>query len=228
MKHIAIYDAVSRRRLAYLQKAYDIGYTKEHGKLWTARFSLPLNDPKRKYCSYFNLVEMFDGDDYVGLFRIMPIADTHSDNSSATYECEHALATLMDDVLPGWHEIGNLGVFTHEVLRYVLAQQTTVRWALGSCEFQHQHLYGWEDENLLTALFSIPRPFVEDYQWEFDTTVFPWAIHLRRAGKTARGLPLQKKYAGRRKRNRPEPAVHPSLRLRLRRGRERAEHQKAK
>jgi len=181
MKYIAIRDAVSRKRRAYLENAYNIGYTTEYGTLWTARFSLPLGDKKRKHCRYFNLVELFDGDEYVGLFRIMPMADTHGGESFATYECEHVQATLMDDVLLGWHEIGNIGVFTREVLAYILAQQTTQRWVLGDCDFDHQYLYGWEDENLLAALFSVPKPFAGEYRWEFDTTAFPWTLHLRRA-----------------------------------------------
>jgi len=197
MKYIAIRDAVSRERLAYLENAYSIGYTTEYGKLWTARFSLPLGDKKRRYCRYFNLVEMFDGDEYVGLFRIMPMADTHAGESSATYECEHVQATLMDDVLLGWHEIGNIGVFTRDVLAYILAQQTTQRWVLGDCDFDHQYLYGWEDENLLAALFSVPKPFAEEYRWEFDTTAFPWTLHLRRApDKVAADLRYKKNMIG--------------------------------
>ena len=181
MKQIAIFDAVTRKRLCYLQNAYAIGYTKENGKLWTARFSLPLSDPKRKHCRYFNLVEVFDGDRYVGLFRIMPADDTRENENASTYECEHVLATLMDDVLLGWHEIGNIGVFTRTVLEYILSKQTTQRWVLGECDFTRQYLYGWENENLLTAFFSVPQPFTDEYRWEYDTTVYPWTLHLKYA-----------------------------------------------
>jgi len=175
------------KRLAFLQNAFDIGYSIDLNALWTARFSLPYSDPKRQYCQYFNFVELWDSDPhthsdkYIGLFRIMPAAvSKYGKDDCVTYECEHVLATLMDDVLLGWHQIGNLGVFTEEVLGYILSKQIVPRWALGDCAFRHQYLYGWEHENLLSALFSVPKCFAEDYRWEFDTTRTPWTLHLRR------------------------------------------------
>jgi phage minor structural protein len=180
MKTVSVFDHESGRRLAYLQNAYNIGYTQELNALWTARFSLPYSDPKRKHCKYFNFVDIYDGERYVGLFRIMPTATSRSaDGNSVTYECEHVLATLLDDVLLGWHEIGNLGVFTDDVLGYILSRQTVRRWTLGDCDFAHQYLYGWENENLLTALFSVPSAFAEPYRFEFDTSQSPWTLLLR-------------------------------------------------
>jgi len=129
-----------------------------------------------------NHVEIYDGEKYVGLFRIVPSRLTkNSSTKEITYECEHVLATLMDDILFGWHEIGNIGVFTQSVLRYILDKQVVKRWELGECDFRHQFLYGWEHENLLKALFSIPAPFKDDYRWEFNTKSIPWLISLKRA-----------------------------------------------
>jgi phage minor structural protein len=180
MKYISIYDSVTGKRLAYLQNAYDIGYTLELNALWTARFSLPQSDPKRRHCRYFNFVDIWDGERYVGLFRIMPTASMRGNGGdTVTYECEHVLATLMDDVLLGWHQIGNLGVYTDEVIGYILSKQTAPRWTLGACDFRHQYLYGWENENLLTALFSVPNCFAEAYRWEFDTSQTPWVLSLK-------------------------------------------------
>lgn len=174
MHYLSVFDHTTNKRVAFLENAYNVGYTLEQNALWSARFSLPLSDPKNRLCKYFNYVEIYDREKYIGLFRIIPTTTTKDAGTRETvYECEHVLATLMDDVLFGWHEIGNRGVYTTSVLRYILDRQTTKRWQLGACDFSRQFLYGWENENLLSALFSVPKPFTEDYRWEFDTTSYP-------------------------------------------------------
>lgn len=177
--YLAIYDQVTRRRLAFLENAYNIGYTLNLSILSTATFSLPISDPKNQYCLPYRWVEVWDENDFIGMFRILP-SEQKKDATTReiVYTCEHVLATLMDDVLLGWHEIGNIGVYTQEVLSYVLNAQTEQRWQLGKCDFQHQYLYGWENENLLSALFSIPATFVESYKWETNTSVYPWQLSL--------------------------------------------------
>lgn len=171
MNYVSIFDNVTGKRLCFLENAYDVGYELNLNKLHTAKFSLPLDDPKNRFCQPYRWVEIWDGDDRVGLFRILPTVTTKSvDTRRADYTCEHVLATLMDDVLLGWHEIGNIGVYTDEVIDYVLNQQRTHRWNAGSCAFHHQYLYGWESENLLSALFSITNCFSEPYTWKYDTT----------------------------------------------------------
>lgn len=182
MHYLAVFDHNTNKRLAFLENAYNIGYTMEQNALWTARFTLPLSDPKNKHCRYFNFVEIWDQEKYIGLFRIIPTTTTKNETTrEIVYECEHVLATLMDDVLLGWHEIGNRGVYTTSVLRYILDRQTVHRWQLGTVEFSHQFLYGWENENLLSALFSVPQPFTSGYIWAFNTESYPWTLSLKRA-----------------------------------------------
>ena len=177
--YLAVYDQVSRKRLAFLENAYNIGYTLNLSILSEATFTLPLSDPKNQYCIPYRWVEFWDENDFVGMFRILPSEQTkNADTREIVYTCEHVLATLMDDVLIGWHEIGNIGVYTSEVLSYVLNAQTVPRWQLRSCDFTHQYLYGWENENLLSALFSVPAAFVEAYKWETNTSVYPWQLSL--------------------------------------------------
>ena len=179
MNYLSVYDHKTMRRLAFLENAYKIGYSKEENALWTASFTLPATDRKNKYCEHFNYIEIFDNDNYIGLFRIIPTKLTRSANTrEITYQCEHVLATLIDDVLLGWHEIGNVGVYTPEVLRYILDRQSVKRWQLQDCDFMRQYLYGWENENLLAALFSVPNAFVDSFVWKFDTTAYPWLISL--------------------------------------------------
>lgn len=122
-------------------------------------------------------------DKYIGRFRIMPSDSTVSiGESTITYNLEHVLATLLDDVMIGWVEIGNIGVYTANVLNYILSRQSVKKWVLGICDYTHQYLYGWQDENLLSALYSVTNAFIEDdYRWEFETKNYPWTLNLRRA-----------------------------------------------
>lgn len=176
MHQVSIIDNVTNKRLCFLENAYNVGYTLCLNKLHQAKFTLPLDDPKNRFCQVYRYVEIWDesltaNNGRVGLFRILPTATTkNAGTRSIEYTCEHVLATLMDDVLFGWHEIGNLGVYTSEVISYVLRQQRTPRWTLQTCGFTHQYLYGWENENLLAALFSVATCFAESYTWSYDTT----------------------------------------------------------
>lgn len=175
---IIVYDQNMKKR-AYLENAFNVGYEKPMNALWTARFSLPANDPKNEECKPLRFVEIYDGNDRVELFRILPYTMSRGKESNIiTYECEHVLATLIDDVLFQYHQIGNLGVYTNQVIQYILIKQTVQRWQLDTVEFSRQFEYSWENETLLAALFSIPKPFAEEYMWTFDTTVYPWRLNL--------------------------------------------------
>nr|WP_315022877.1 phage tail protein [uncultured Aminipila sp.] len=176
---IRVYDS-NMKKIAYLQNAYNIGYNLPLNELWTAKFTLPADDSKNKYCEPFNYVEIFDGGERIELFRIMPSLLTRNEQGDIVYTCEHVLATLLDDVLFQYHQIGGVSSGTIEVLRYVLDRQLTPRWQLGSCEFDRKFEYKWENDNLLAALFSIPKTFDEAYRWEFDTTATPWRLYLRK------------------------------------------------
>ena len=172
---------LNMERVAYLDKAYNIGYEMKLNELWTASFSLPADDPKNTYCTPFFYVELFDGNTRIDLFRIIGIDHTKSDYGVKTYTCEHVLATLLNDVLFRYHQIGGIGIPTQNVLRYILDQQSIPNWHLGDVDFNYQFEYKWENENLLSALFSVPQCFIDEYRWEWDTTGFPWTINLKRA-----------------------------------------------
>ncbi len=174
----------SMKRLCFLDKAIRIGYKQVYNGLWTATFTLPADDPKNAYCKPFNYVEIYDDKRRIELFRILPSTLARGVNGYITYECEHVIATLIDNVLFKYHEIGNIGVFTTEVIQYVLSKQTTKNWRLGKCNFQKQFLYKWENENLCSALFSIPKPFIEDYHFTYDTSSYPWTLNLVAAETT--------------------------------------------
>lgn len=176
---IKVYDR-DMNKLAYLHNAYAIGYGLELNELWNATFALPAVDSKNIHCQPFNYVEIFDGSERIELFRIMPSTLTRNTKGDIVYKCEHVLATLLDDVMFKYHQMGNIGVGTTQVIRYILDQQLVKRWQLGQCDFDRRFEYKWENENLLAALFSIPQPFNEKYRWEFDTTGSVWRINLKR------------------------------------------------
>lgn len=176
---IIIYDKDMRKQ-AYLENAFAIGYEFTMNGLWSAEFSLPADDPKNAECLPLRYVEIFDNNERIELFRILPMSVNRTSNGRIVrYRCEHVLATLLDDVLFQYHTIGNLGVYTRDVLQYILSKQSVQRWVIGNVEFARQFEYNWENETLLGALWSVSRPFVEEFLWTWDTTTFPWKLSLK-------------------------------------------------
>ena len=172
----------NRQRVAILENAYGVKEDQKINALWYLDFTLPENDPKNEHCKTFYYVRYNDGE----LYRIMPKTTSAEETGANTYKCEHVLATLLDNVMFGYHVVGNIGYYTRKSIEYVLSKQLTKNWVLGDCEFSHQFEYGWESENLLAALFSIATPFASPYIWVTDTKTYPWKIHLRRLNE---GLP---------------------------------------
>lgn len=176
MKPLKLYDS-GMNLIAILENATNKGYTKKLNDLWQATFSMPANDPKAKLCTPFSIVELFDGDERVDLFRILPSSHSSDENAEMiSFDCEHVLATLVDDLLFQYHEKINLS--TSVILNYILGFQTTTKWQLGQVDFEYFFSYKWESENLLASIFSVAEPFLADHQWTWDTTTFPWTLNL--------------------------------------------------
>lgn len=168
------------KTVAILENAYDQEVEREVNQLWYFSFSLPINDQKNKHCVHFNYVHVVSksGRDY-GLYRIMPI-QTKKHEHYIRYECEHVFSTLLDTVMEGFTNYTNLT--TRQVLQNLLAKQEERLWILGDCEFTRRFSYGFENENgLLAPVLSVPKPFSEPYEFQFDTSSLPWVLHLRRA-----------------------------------------------
>lgn len=117
--------------------------------------------------------------EYIGLFRVMPSETrVNVEANRVKFDCVSVLSTLMDSVMFRYHEISP-NTNTRAVLEYILSLQKVKHWKLGKCEFTRYFQYSWENENgLIDALWSIPKPFDEEYQWTFDTTSYPWTINL--------------------------------------------------
>lgn len=169
--------------LTVLDSAGDIGYNLKHNDLWTGSFTLPSKDPKNNHCQAHNLVRLPDGPRNTGLFRIVsvPSSEETALGGVKTYNVEHVMATLLDDVLFGYHEVGGTGVNTRQVMQYILARQTVQRWQLGAVEFTDYFQYHFENVSLLSALLSLGEVLTEEYTWDFDTSTSPWTVNLRKA-----------------------------------------------
>lgn len=127
--------------------------------------------------------ELYDACGSMGVFRIAQCSRTLGTSGGQTVTLEHGLATLGDDVLPGYTELGGTGMTTSAVLRQLLERQTVQRWILGDCEYTEELAYSWENENLLTALLSVASPLPGHPVWCFDQSVIPWRLHLRQASE---------------------------------------------
>jgi phage minor structural protein len=166
--------------VAILQNAFDKSLERSANELWFFSFSLPINDPKNEECKHYNYVEAIgkSGRSY-GLYRIMPI-HTKKHENHIRYEAEHVISTLLDTVIDGFQTFTNLP--TRTVLESLLDMQDERLWTLGDCEFDMHFSYGFENENgLLAPVLSVPKAFVEPYEFQYDTSTLPWKLHLRRS-----------------------------------------------
>ncbi|MFS0591708.1 phage tail spike protein [Cytobacillus horneckiae] len=163
--------------VAILENAFSIGYEKTFNQLWSASFSLPLNDPKNTECKALNYVEIYDDDEYIGLFRITPKNTVKNESTqTVTYTCEHVLATLLDKSIFKYVQRDNWT--TSAILAFLLNMQHIKHWKLGIVGFTRYFSYKWENDNLLSALFSVPKPFDVQYQWTWNTQSYPWTLNL--------------------------------------------------
>lgn len=167
-----VYDN-KRKKIGVLENATNIICDENVNKIFFLDFDLPIDDDKNKLCQPFYFVRYTEQGEF---YRILPGEVVKDEMGIIHYECEHAITTLADTIMFGWHEVGNLGVYTKDSINYILHRQSN--WRLGTCEFSNQFLYGWEQENLLAALFSIATPINTPYMWKFDTRNFPWSVNL--------------------------------------------------
>jgi phage minor structural protein len=167
-----------RQEIARLKNAFNIGYEKRLNELWFAGFTLPLEDPNLAKCEPFNMVEITDDGEYIGLFRIEPSLTRRNESAGTVeFELKHVFATLLDDILFRYHQTTNWK--TRQNIEYLLGKQSTKNWRLGHCDFERYFHYKYENENgLLGPMLAIPQPFDEDYQWTYNTQVYPWQVNL--------------------------------------------------
>ncbi|WP_121605298.1 phage tail spike protein [Virgibacillus sp. Bac332] len=167
-----------------LENAFDKSVKRRVNEVWQASFSLPADDPKNELCNHFNYIDITgDTGRYYGLYRIMPTETVKDEDGDViTYNCEHVLSVLMDDIMDPPETNGYVqfeGQTTRTVLEGLLSFQETERIVLGQCDFSRRFDYAYENENgILNAIFDVPARFGEPYEFQLDTTSFPWVLHL--------------------------------------------------
>lgn len=176
-KYLNVYDLTTRQKTAVLQNAYNIVETHELNKIYSLSFTLPADDQKIKYCQPRHYVRWGEDGD---LYRIIKPAKSDDAVPTVTFECEHVIATLCDKVMFGSFTYGGFETNTTAVIQWLLSQQAEQNWVLDECDFDLNYEYLWEQENILNALYSIPKEFVSPYMWTFDTAVYPWRLSLKK------------------------------------------------
>lgn len=187
--------------VAILDKAYSIGYTKVKNGLWTCSFSLPLNDSKRDLVQPKYHIVLYDYETRIGRFIVNPKRTVKDESTrEISFECEHVLALLHNDVLFQYHQLTNNT--TTDVLQYLLSTQEVENFTLGHVDFTRYFSYSWENEaSLLNAITSVPQPFDVPYMWNVDDSSYPFVLSLVApsdevkdiivAGKNLKGISLE-------------------------------------
>lgn len=187
--------------VAILNRAYNIGYDKIKNGLWTASFTLPLNDSKLEYVQPKYHIEIFDHDKRIGRFIVNPKRTTKNESTrEVTFNCEHVLSTLHSDILFMYHQYTHLS--TRSTLEALLENQEVKHWELGAVSITRYFSYSWENEDsLLNAIMSVPKPFNESFMWTWDDSNYPFTLNLVKpsdaikdvivAGKNLKGIDLE-------------------------------------
>jgi len=187
---IELYDG-SLQFLGSADHVVKWGYEQKCNELSTASIVLPAGaDAAGLIDVPATFARLYDGDEDLGFYRFtaMPAQESRA-GGRVTYSLQSAQCTLLDSMMTGWHEIGGTGFPTRRVMEYILARQQTVRWVLGTCEFEEFYQYNFEDVTLLEALMSLGEVLLEDYLFVFDSTATPWTVHLLRVnGEAVRSL----------------------------------------
>ncbi len=163
-----------------IKNAFNISYNQKSKELFTASFSLPINDRWVDKLEQLDFIELFDDEKRVELFIIVESRETFGNGVPIIeYDLFDALFLLNFSVMNDYHQLVN--PTTRGALNYVLDQQAVPDWKLGDCVFSRGFSYSWENENgLINPLFSIPNEFGEDYEFVRDTTSYPFILHLRK------------------------------------------------
>ena len=176
---------MNRRKTAVLQNAYGITETKELNKIYSLSFSMPADDEKAQFIQPFHYARYGeDGELYRNIKNEMKV----DDKSVLSVTCEHVIAVLCDNLMFGdvsFPPTGWRGGFqTRDAIEFLLSKQAVRNWVLDECDFNRKFEYLWSQENILNALYSIPKEFSKGYKWVFDTSVYPWKVSLKEIDET--------------------------------------------
>lgn len=137
-------------------------------------------------------MELYETYGSIGIYRIEKVATTYKPGlwdrilqavglreATLTVTLRHAICTLEDGIIFGYHEYGGTGVNLQSVLTALIAMQPTPYWRLGTVDYATQYQYSFENEsNLLDAILSTAEPIADEHRWTFDFTASPWTLNL--------------------------------------------------
>lgn len=176
---LSIFD-LSHEKTAVISNFLNITETQELNNIYTLQFSIPADDRKVKHLQPFHFVRYRDGQ----LYRIISTELTNNEQSTLVVKCEHVIATLCDNILFGSYvynsSLDKTQGATRNAIEWILSHQSRKNWVLDKCDFDLLYEYSWEQENLLNALYSIPKEFVDPFMWDFDTKNYPWKLSLKK------------------------------------------------
>ncbi len=179
MRSINILDS-SFKKLAVLQNAKSIQPKTTLNGVGELTFEIPYDDPKRQFITPFAYVELVQNGAREDLYRVLiDDKDVGNDGGMLKIQCEHVLATLLDDPMPGWNIYGGPGIYTRAAINFILGFQIVPHWKLGDCEYADQYEYGWQHEKCLPALNSI-LACMDAPRLDYDVSKYPWTIHIRK------------------------------------------------
>lgn len=156
-----------------------VGYELKRNKVSTATIDIEGADKLPVLPQICQFVDLFETWGSIGKFRVESLDIERSAGEDQTYYLEHAITTLSDGCIDGYLELGGTGVHTRAVLLALLALQPVTYWELGDCDFDYQFQHSFENDDLLTAIFSIPASFTDEYIWTYNTDVFPFVLNLK-------------------------------------------------
>lgn len=94
-----------------------------------------------------------------------------------TIQLEHIINTLRDRIMFGEHKAGT----AVEAINMILSFQSD--WVLGGCDYVVSNPYKFDGETLFDALETVSNSLADSY-WEYDTTVYPFRLYIRRKSAT--------------------------------------------
>ena len=143
--------------------------------LSTARMELTAEDGDVQPGEF---MELFWIQGSAGIFRVTEVETDFGIPERRRVMLEHGIITLADRLIFGYAEVGGTGMDMDAGLRGRLDGQE--RWGLETCDADTKFAYAFENENVLTALFSLPEPCEEDLMLTFDMSGLPWKLSLVR------------------------------------------------
>ena len=136
----------------------------------TASMSVPDKGPS---IAMHTWMELFTARGSVGLFRVTDM--THTSGGMNELTLRHGIDTLSDDV---WADQTDFEGTVEEFLTAMLAQQTTERWQLGTCEYSAT----WNRQGInytrLSDLLNELAQACEHHYFAFDFSTTPWTMSL--------------------------------------------------